>query len=110
MKPLDFVEFKDRWMEEVFAKLDENDKVVIYKDKEEIPYAVGIVQEINSSGGVSVIWIGDKIDKCAWFNQSELVVIDSLPRILSNNIAHPFGNATEQGDKYFGINGDNKEK
>lgn len=42
--------------------------------------------------------------KCAWWNSSELVVINSLPNILSQCIAHQFGRGSKDVDKFFGIN------
>lgn len=33
----------------------------------------------------------------------ELEVIDNLPRIIANAMAHPFGDNKEQGDEFFPI-------
>lgn len=83
MKPLDFVRPKDQ------------------KDFK----CVGIVIETNSERG-SVAWLGKEHKglKTAWWSKDELDIIDNLPRVLSNNLAHPFGCNTSQGDNYFPIN------
>lgn len=55
------------------------------------PRAVGIIKEI-SKHTCSVSWIGNNYNqKSAWWSEPELEVIDSLPRILSRTMAHPFG-------------------
>lgn len=108
MKPLDFVELIDyEVVEYVFnaGALEDGEKLSLEKYINTIPYSVGIITEVgeDSEGAkYSVRWIGGKINKCAWYRDDELVKIDSLPRILSNCIAHPFGGHTNQGDEYFG--------
>lgn len=83
MKPLDFVKIKT--------------------DDKEVSSAIGIITECNTTSA-SVEWIGDSTKlglKTAWWFENELEVVDNLPRIISNSMAHPFGSNKKQGDYFF---------
>ena len=58
--------------------------------------AVGVVTE-GSSAGCSVKWFGGAENKVAWWQEGEqgLKVIDSLPSILCETMAHPFGSGAK---------------
>jgi hypothetical protein len=67
---------------------------------------VGMITEISSFltnkdeiyYQASVEWIGGSDGlHSAWWGMNEIEVIDSLPRLLSRELAHPFGS----GEKYI---------
>lgn len=70
---------------------------------------IGMITEINSntySSGIkysaSITWIGNsKGLHNAWWLEDEIVVVDSLPRILATKLAHPFGGGKEYVDQAF---------
>jgi hypothetical protein len=67
---------------------------------------IGIITEMSASGSASVEFLrGQKQygEKTAWWIESELTVIDSLPWLLSRELSHPFGNGKEQAETIFGI-------
>lgn len=67
--------------------------------------AIGIITETDGLTA-SVSWIGESYGlHNAWWDAKDLNVIDNLPRILSNNLAHPFGKNEKQGDLYFPVVG-----
>jgi hypothetical protein len=41
-------------------------------------------------------------EKNAWWDPNELHILGSLPTMLANEMAHPFGSNKDQGDKYYG--------
>lgn len=64
-----------------------------------------IIKEVTEPGGRIAIefFSGQNVnEKNAWWEPSSLLRKDSLPRILSEMIAHPFGNNRNQGDIFFG--------
>jgi len=68
--------------------------------------AVAIILEVTEGNGVSkasIAFIGKPTkEKNAWWEKSELTVIDNLPRVLAYNLAHPMGNGKQHASKYFG--------
>ena len=42
-------------------------------------------------------------ERNAWWNESELKVINTLPYILSKEMSHPFGNGHKKAKEHFGI-------
>lgn len=71
---------------------------------------IGMITEVSRSTGTdsetfksvkyfqcSVSWLLTMTEnKCAWWSESELEVIDSLPDLLSRNLSHPFGSGSVQ--------------
>lgn len=124
IKPLDFVKPKfqiDKLIQqELIGRLFiSNEKVLLYKDlpsqlQDEIrttienelkqkSVAIGVITETDGKTA-SISWIGESYGlHNAWWDINELEVIDNLPRILSNNLAHPFGRNTKQGTLFFPI-------
>lgn len=68
---------------------------------------VGLVTEVGEHGEVSVTFFQNAYagEKTAWWSQDELTWLDSLPRVLANRLAHPFGQNRRQGDREFSQNG-----
>jgi hypothetical protein len=71
---------------------------------------VGMITEISTwlrSDGTtqytaSVEWLGGSDGlKSAWWLEQELVVIDNLARLLSRELAHPFGNGKQYIDDCY---------
>lgn len=65
-----------------------------------------IIQEVSDSGA-SIEFIGEvskfNREKNAWWEASELQIIDSLPNLLARTMSHPFGTGDSAGDKHFPI-------
>lgn len=57
--------------------------------------AIGFITETNDNGQTaSIQFIGDTNrggEKNAWWSLGELVVIDSIPKMLATATCHPFG-------------------
>jgi hypothetical protein len=74
------------------------------------PNAVGMVTEIgsfkNTEDGItyqaSVEWIGggDGLHT-AWWQVQQLDIVDNLARLLSRELAHPFGNGNDYLDRSY---------
>ncbi len=70
--------------------------------------AVALVTETNGPYNglgrqASITFIGaHRGEKSAWWDEDELVVIDSLPRLLAHCTAHPFGRGKVDVEKFFG--------
>lgn len=66
---------------------------------------IGFITETNYSGKkASIRYIGDlNIGKehNAWWDVSELTVIDSIPKMLAIAMAHPFGDGRKDADSLF---------
>ena len=79
---------------------------------------IAVVQEVSSAGDkytpgdglkgfqVSLTFLNGQNpsnERNAWWKDAdnELTLIDSIPRIISNMIAHTFGTNTKQGNKFF---------
>lgn len=77
------------------------------------PDCIGIVTEVTSNMysentylySASVTWLGNipksKGLKSAWWLETSLILVDSLPRILLKTMAHPFGHGAKYIDKAF---------
>jgi hypothetical protein len=67
------------------------------------PDRIGLVTEVTSHFAVekelfraSIAWIGgEKGLYSAWWYEDELIIVDNLPILLANNLAHPFGNGKD---------------
>lgn len=77
------------------------------KDK---PERIGIVNEVGTYKAVggkiieqaSISWIGGENGLySAWWSGEHLNIIDSLPRILSRRLAHPFGDGKKFVDESY---------
>lgn len=72
---------------------------------------IAIVTEVNAVNydqtkqQASITFIGEQLpgtnDYNSWWAEEDLQIIDSLPRILSMCMKHPFGNGKEKVDEYF---------
>ena len=88
IKPLDFVRIK-------------NSVGQYYESCEK---HVGLVTEVDGVGGsCRVEWLedGGKYLRNAWWEQGELLKIDSLPNLLTRKLAHPFGQNREKADDFY---------
>ena len=70
--------------------------------------AIGIVDELKTDSchreecEVSIEFVGpSKGEKCAWWNASELLVIDNLAALLARKFVHPFGSGQKFAEKYY---------
>lgn len=64
---------------------------------------IGIVQEVTPDGRCSVEWLNDWDDVYynAWWYADDLTTIDSLPKLLTRLMAHPFGNSKNMYKNFF---------
>ena len=65
---------------------------------------VGLVTEVDGIGGsCSVEWLGEgnKHLHNAWWEPEELQKEDSLPNLLTREMAHPFGQNREKADEFY---------
>jgi len=75
---------------------------------------MAIVNEVGERNTASITYINDcnpAQEHNAWWDEGGpdgLVVIDNLPRLLANRMAHPFGHGTRQGDQFFPIGTSNE--
>lgn len=118
LRPLDFVKVKPETLEEIRKSrslgislplmymgssddLKKEERETLDRSGEN----VGIVTEVSSNGAsASVSWLISGTDlKAAWWDESELEVINNLAIVLSNQMAHPFGNNGRQGERVYGI-------
>lgn len=67
--------------------------------------ALAIVAETNNGGKeASIRYIGGRSpygEHIAWWSESELVVVDSFPRLIASAMAHPFGKGDEDVALFF---------
>jgi hypothetical protein len=50
----------------------------------------------------SIEWIGGSSGlKSAWWTESEVIVLDSLPRLLVRELGHPFGQGKRYDEKQY---------
>lgn len=70
--------------------------------------SIGFITETNEEGNsASIDFIGDlkdSADRNSWWSSGELEVIDSIPRLLAEATAHPFGRGREDVKYFFGEN------
>ena len=68
---------------------------------------LAIVTEVCDDGYISIDYLNDcnpQNEKNSWWTKNDgLVLVDRLPRVISNALAHPFGSNKEQGDVFFPI-------
>ena len=66
---------------------------------------IAFITETNREGKkASINFIGDLNpgdERNAWWDESELVVIDSLPRMIAMATYHPFGRGKSDVEKFF---------
>lgn len=63
----------------------------------------GMITE-TSGYAASVVWFEKQTDlHAAWWDENELTVVNNAAAIIANEMAHPFGENTEQGDLLVGI-------
>ena len=77
------------------------------------PQKVGLITEVGSFNNgaeeiwqASIAWVGSKESKVAWWLENEVIVIDSLPNVLTRKLAHPFGNNQDKANKFYPIKTD----
>lgn len=69
---------------------------------------IAFITETNDLGKqasitfINTLNIGEEHN--AWWDKSELIVIDSIPRMIAKATAHPFGKGKEDVDTFFKIN------
>lgn len=66
---------------------------------------IGFVTETNDNGKKACIYFIETLniggERNAWWDVSELTVIDSIPRMLANATAHPFGKGKDDVKLFF---------
>lgn len=68
---------------------------------------IAFVTETNSEGKsasitfISGLNIGHEHN--SWWDESELIVIDSIPRMLAISMCHPMGEGRDDANKFFGL-------
>lgn len=69
--------------------------------------AVAFVDETNNGGSrVSLTYLGggrQNGERNAWWDASDLKVIDNLPSLLSRNLCHPFGDGKNDALMFYPI-------
>ena len=71
--------------------------------------AIALVTETNPPENgmgrqASISFIGPSLgERNAWWDEDELEVIDSLPRLLASCTKHPFGKGKADVETFFGI-------
>ena len=117
LKPLDFVRIRPEYFEDnreialismPFSYLSKTPEEMEQERRERKEKEnntrnnIGLVTETN---GVSahVEWLikGTTL-KNAWWDLSDLEVVNNLAVLVSDRMAHPFGGNTEQGEKAYG--------
>lgn len=66
----------------------------------------GGIAVITETNGVTasidyITGCNPKEEHNAWWNVKDLKVLDSIPAMLANRMAHPFGDNKKQGTKFF---------
>lgn len=88
-------------MEEKNTKFKPFDIVRTY-DGANDEFQYGIVTETDGEEA-SVEWFNEKTHlHTAWWTKSELEVVNNAIAIIANEMAHPFGENTKQGDILVG--------
>lgn len=68
--------------------------------------SIAVITETNSKGTEASISFFRGFDstneKNAWWYEGELQIVDNLPRLLSEAMAHPFGNGAADVERFFG--------
>jgi len=66
---------------------------------------IGWITETNSSGTEASVKFFNTCnvaeEKSAWWNENELLIIDSIPRTIAMATAHPFGNGRKDVELFF---------
>lgn len=66
---------------------------------------IAFITETNDEGKqASIKYIGDLNpgnERGAWWDESELEVIDSLPKMIAMATAHPFGRGKDDVERFF---------
>lgn len=63
---------------------------------------IAFVTETNNNGKrASINFIGNAKEHNAWWDESELEVIDSIPRMLAMALYHPFGDGKKDVEIFF---------
>ena len=64
-----------------------------------------MVTEVNNDGSASIDFLKGQPrtgERNAWWRAGDgLILMDSIPSLLANACAHPFGSNTKQGDRDF---------
>lgn len=81
-----------------FVRLTNIDESNVIKDTKN---HIGLVKEVSRDGTMSIIWIGETYSKLAWFESSELEVVDNLVSILTCGLANFRGDGKESADKFY---------
>ncbi len=66
---------------------------------------IALVRETNNGGRSAAIEFVDgnpHRERCAWWDAHELTVTSSLPLLLANGLAHPFGRGRSDAAEFFG--------
>ena len=66
---------------------------------------IAFITETNSNGKkASISYINNLNigkERNSWWNENELEVIDSIPRLIAEATCHPFGKGSEDVKKFF---------
>ena len=66
---------------------------------------IAFITETNNKGkqaSISFInGLNPSHERNAWWNESELVVIDSIPKMIAKVTAHPCGSGKDDVEKFF---------
>jgi len=66
---------------------------------------IAFITETNDNGEQAAItFIGDLNighEHCAWWDVSQLIVIDSIPKMIAMATAHPFGHGKDDVERFF---------
>jgi hypothetical protein len=69
---------------------------------------IAFITETNNNGKEASInfinTLNPEHEKNAWWDKKDLIVIDSIPRLLANATYHPFGEGEKDVIKFFNNN------
>jgi len=68
---------------------------------------IGIVTETDGYSAAIEWFLKETTLHTAWWDERDLEVVNNLAVIMADQMAHPFGGNTHQGDKFYG---DKKEE
>ena len=73
--------------------------------KDVIKGGIAFITETNNNGKQANISYINNLnigkEHNAWWNEDELEVIDSIPRLIADATCHPFGKGSEDVKKFF---------
>lgn len=104
-------------MSQIFQPLD-----IVQTPSGAIAIVIECYNDSNGNQNIALQYLAHykHTEKCAWWSNykypstdvvlDDLVLLDSIPRLLSNSIAHNMGSRTKQGNVFFPLDRTSKNK